>query len=248
MTDDAMPRTAMPRLDDVAARVLRREPKHALFRRFGADFGDKPIKAKVFAEIEQVLAAVPDADWDVFAGDLARKYLEPRRQRRPNTFDPRGYQAAMDKINEARACGWLIASGFDDVRFIPPPPKRVTKTPDLGASLAGAPVCCEVKTIDVSDAEAERRIAGGVDRSESAASAALLEKIRKAFATAMTQIRTYDADCLAIVYLFLNTDDLLGEHVEAIAAQVRSDLATHVTDGRTRIHVDFHPPFYFATR
>ena len=62
--------------------------------------------------------------------------------------------AALHVFSEARAYGYLVSIGCTGVRFIP---RGKRKTPDLAATLAGEPVFCEVKTINISGEEADKR-------------------------------------------------------------------------------------------
>ena len=66
----------------------------------------------------------------------------------------RGWQALFDILSEARAFGHLQSIGCTGVHCIACMDK---KTPDLGASSDGRSVFCEVKTINVSEDEAEKR-------------------------------------------------------------------------------------------
>ncbi|HUZ68416.1 MAG TPA: hypothetical protein VMU65_01770 [Candidatus Saccharimonadales bacterium] len=66
----------------------------------------------------------------------------------------RGWQSLFDTLNEAKGYAYLRSLGCSEVGFI----HRDTRTtPDLRAVLDGRHVLCEVKTINVSQDEADRR-------------------------------------------------------------------------------------------
>lgn len=239
-----MIRADLPRLSEVQTLVLRKAPKHALFGNAVGGLASNARLSAVFRDVEDLLAVVPSPDWPEFRADLAAKFNEGRRPEQSRRSGLRRYQPAWDKLNEARACRRLVQDGFEAVRFVRALPG--TKTPDLVGFLGDEPVYCEVKTINISDKEATRRAEGGVFTTETTASEALLAKSLDVATRALAQIREYERDCRAIVYLFLNPDDSLGKPIATIAAQVKTHLDRAPELAGAMIHIDHHPPFHFA--
>lgn len=233
-----------PRLGEVQTLVLRKAPKHALFCNAVGELAHNARLSAMFRDVEDLLAVVPAPDWPEFRADLAARFNEGRRPEQSRRSGLRRYQPAWDKLNEARASRRLSQDGFEAVRFVRALPG--TKTPDLVGFLGDEPVFCEVKTVNISDREATRRAEGGVGTTETAANEALLAKSLDVAIRALAQVRGYECDCRAIVYLFLNPDDSLGEPIATIAAQVKTHLDRAPELAGATIHIDHHPPFHFA--
>lgn len=124
------------------------DPAHpdAYFQDFEDGLAEYKSKLNAFLKLERQLAVLDAEAWSDLRGRAA---LELQR-RRPG----RGWQQLFNVFSEARAFGYLVSIGCTDIHFI----KRTHgKTPDIAALRAGVPVFCEVKTINVSDDEAERR-------------------------------------------------------------------------------------------
>ena len=69
----------------------------------------------------------------------------------------RGWQQLIDVLNQARAHNYLVELGCSGVRFVP---RGTKETPDLEGTLDTRKVLCEVKTINISEQEANRRNSG----------------------------------------------------------------------------------------
>jgi hypothetical protein len=84
----------------------------------------------------------------------------------------RGWQPLWDRLNQAKAYNHLKDARYRNIEFISPSTVRGQQTLDLRAELNTTRVLCEVKTIDISEIEAERRHSGGAgstsDRLDSA--------------------------------------------------------------------------------
>ena len=113
-------------------------------------------------------------------------------------------------FNEARGYVHLQRCGLG-IAFIPPADR---KTPDLRAILTGAPVLCEVKTINISQDEAEHRerVAQGVFEVSSTpgqVTAGMLSKVTNDIADGLAQLDSEDPHHAArhIVFTVLNFDD-----------------------------------------
>src|SRR5580658_6058512 len=100
----------------------------------------------------------------------------------------RKWEPLLNKLNQAKAYNYMVRCGYSHVAFIPAPSVKGKKTPDLEASNATGKAPCEVKTINVSDIEAERRQTGGVATVEDQLNIFFLDKFGSTLRQAKAQI------------------------------------------------------------
>jgi hypothetical protein len=163
--------------------------------------------------------------------------------------DPaRGWEALWNKLNQAKAYDYLKRSGYSHAAFIPPSVVKGKKTPDLEAGNGASKALCEVKTINMSEVEAERRQTGGVGTSEDQLNAAFLGKLGSTLRSAKNQIGAYDPKdkYKKIAYLVINYDDSLHEYGGAYRVQIEQYLKlSHPAQG-LNVELDIKEPFYGA--
>jgi hypothetical protein len=140
---------------------------------------------------------------------------------------------------------YLKNAGYDDVRFIPRSKVKGQRTPDLTASKPGAKALCEVKTINHSQVEADRRYNGGVGSSTDRLEQGFFDKLSADLNSAKSQILAYDRDVITkrIVYVILNFDDHLHEYADRYRGQIDAYLPSHTSDG-PEVVLESKPPFY----
>ena len=148
----------------------------------------------------------------------------------------RGWQELFDIFHEARAFGYLQRIGCTGVHFIER--RNNKRTPDLGAVQDGRPVFCEVKTINLSNDEADkqRRIAKGVIEAESPRvnlDEGFLRKLRAVLNEALEQLDAADPERQArrIIFIMPRFDDWWGDHQDRYIAQIDADLLHQRIDG-----------------
>ena len=143
----------------------------------------------------------------------------------------RGLQALFDILrSEARAFGYLQSIGCTRVRFLA---RMNTKTPDLSALKGGQSVFCEVKTINISDDEAEKRsrmMHGDV-------SEGFLKKLSAKLADAVEQLDAADSKRQAsrMIFTMFHFDDWWGDHQARYIAQIDAHLLQHPVDGAAEL-------------
>lgn len=142
-------RKTLPRIFELYDLITTPRPPSAYFQNFEQSLLEIPQKLKQFRDIERDLQGL-DADGWAFLKSEVAPLLVAR--------DPkRGWQALFDKLNQAKAFNHLKEAGYQNIRFVPPSAVRGQQTPDLQADGA----LCEVKTINISEVEADRRDGGG---------------------------------------------------------------------------------------
>jgi hypothetical protein len=137
--------------------------------------------------------------------------------------------------------------GCRSIRFIPRTTIDGKKTPDLAGSLHGVKIVCEVKTINISDREANRRYSGGVGSSSDALTPEFFKKFKSTLNQAKTQIDSYDSsnECRRIAFIVFNFDDSLGEYKtkyfglidEFLGKELAPGLEVVIYNQRTVFHI-----------
>ena len=187
-----------------------------------------PSALSAFRTFEGWLAALDDAAWK----NLKQRAAPLLKKRSTG----RGWQALFDILrSEARAFGYLQSIGCTGVHFITPTDQ---KTPDLGASQGSRSVFCEVKTINISDDEAEKRSRGHGHESVFSSrsqdvSDGFLRKLSDTLAAAVEQLDAADPKRQArcVIFTMLHFDDWWGDYQARYIAQIDVHLLQHPVDG-----------------
>jgi hypothetical protein len=206
------------------------------FRNFEQSLSEIRQKLKQFRDVEADLQGLDAEAWAFLKSEVA-----PLLKAKHPT---RGWQFLFDKLNQAKAYNYLKGEGYPNVRFIPPSAVPGQQTPDLEAD----GVLCEVKTINVSDAEANRRHSGGVGSVADQLDEGFFRKLSSDLKKAKAQMVSYDGGVGSkhIVYIIANFDDSLHEYADRYQRQIDHYVAGDVVPGLQLVIFDVKPPFYTA--
>jgi putative transposase len=177
-------RRQLPRIYELVDLLPVPMPPDAYFQNFEASLGQIPQKLKQFRDLERELQGLDDSAWR-FLKEEVTPLLTARDPRR-------GWGPLFDRLNQAKAFNYLKRAGCTDISFIPPAPGKGQKTPDLRAFEESIPVLCEVKTINVSAIEAERRAAGGAGMTVAELDQGFFRKLASDLARAKSQMDAYE--------------------------------------------------------
>lgn len=212
-------RGELPRLYELKDQADPGDP-NAYFQNFEELLASEPSAHQAFLKLERVLRVLDNNAWR----DLRERVAAHLAARLPD----RGWQPLFDILNEAKGFVYLKSIGCTNVRFIP---RTTAKTPDLEGTLNASVVLCEVKTINVSQEEAERRqrIYQGEPvpaDSSIALSADRLRKIGAALNSAVEQLESHDPQHRArrIVFVVIHFDDWVGQYQPEYFAQIDAHL------------------------
>jgi hypothetical protein len=232
-------RRELPRIYELRDLLPNPLPPEAYFQNLDRSLGEIPQKLRQFRDWERELEGLDRRAWSFLKGELAPLLT---------TRDPRrGWQPLFDKLNQARAYNHLKRAGYVHIEFVPVSIASNQQTPDLQATSGAGRVLCEVKTINVSEIEAERRAASGVGTTTDQLDAGFFRKLSSDVAVATAQMAAYDASPSAkrIIYFVINFDDRLHEYVD----RYRDQIVRYVAANRSpdvEITLDIKPAFYSA--
>ena len=234
-----MCRNDLPRIYEIHDGVRSSRPG-SYFQDFEKSLVNYPVKRKHFLDIETDLAGLDTGAWTQLKAQVVPLF----EKKHPI----RGWQAAFDKLNEAKAYNYLVKLGCTELAFIPVSSKSGRKTPDLKGALSTEHVLCEVKTINPSDDEAKARGQMITRAIQGRLPAPFFAKLTNALKTADAQMSSYrpNAGIRKIVYVILNFDDNLHEYVENYLVQLR-DFYASAELPNVEIIFDVKPKFYSAT-
>ncbi len=139
--------------------------------------------------------------------------------------DPkRGWQTLFDTLNEGLGYAYLHTIDCTDIAFVECDSK---KTPDLRPKHNERPVLCEVKTINVSQDEADRRERAHKGETEAtdvptSVTTGMLGKVTATLAHAICQLAHADPERATrrIVFTVLHFDDWVGDYQTEYIAQL----------------------------
>ena len=218
-------RERLPRAFELKDLVETPAHPHAYFQGFEESLASRPLKLDAFLRLEGQLAYLDEQSWSDLKARAARHLVSTRRE------EGRGWQQLFDALNEARAYGYLLRRGCTDIRFVAP---GDTKRPDLEAQLDGRVILCEVKTLNISDQQAERnkRMESEVCLTKVTPSLPdefLANKLASTLERASQQLAGHDPARRAqwIVYVVLNLDPLAVDYEVEQYRQIDDYLAAH---------------------
>lgn len=195
----------MPRVYELRDLITDPLNPRAYFQNFDESIRNEPSKKRVWLAREQEFQRLDSKSWQ-FLKNEALPYLITRDARR-------GWHQLIDILSQARAHNYLIDKGCMEVRFIPRSKTGGEETPDLEGTLDGMKVVCEIKTVNISDAEAIRRQTGGVGAIRNSLDQGFLGKLMSDLFKAGSQMESYGGkDARRIAFVVCNFDDSFGEY------------------------------------
>jgi hypothetical protein len=198
-----------------------------------------PHKRKLFVALERELQGLDAEAWEFLKGEAL-----PRLKAQHST---RGWQQLFDTLNEAKGYNYLVRIGCKEIKFIPRAKTDNVQTPDLRGFLGSAAVQCEVKTINVSDDEANRFATGGVGTTRLYLEKEFFKKVSSVIHTAASQLLAFDRDLTSrrIAYVVFNFDDRLHEYADEYQKQIEAFIAgASLPD--VEVVLEIKPPFHSA--
>jgi hypothetical protein len=213
-------RRELPRIYELRDLLPDPIPPKAYFQNLDKSLAEIPQKLRQFRELERDLRGLDTAAWSFLNSELV-PLLQARDARR-------GWQPLFDKLNQAKAYNYLRRAGYTNVKFVPPSSVTGRETPDLQAELNLVTALCEVKTINISDIEADRRFTGGVGSVTDQLNAGFFGKLGSDLVKANSQMSAHDASAAKrIVYVIVNFDDSLHEYAERYQDQIGRYMSEH---------------------
>jgi hypothetical protein len=232
-------RKALPRIYELRDLIPNPVPPAAYFRNLDQSLSENPIKLRQFRDIEADLAGLDARAWALLKSEVTPLLTAKDAKR--------GWQPLFDKLNQAKAFNYLKRIGCASIEFIPGSTVTGQQTPDLQAELDSTKVLCEVKTVNISESEANRRYTGGVGTSTDQLGEGFFGKLGSDLKKAKAQMLAYCADnTRKIAYVIVNFDDGLHEYVDRYRLQIDRYVATNPVADLTVVF-DIKPAFYTAT-
>ena len=216
-------RDRLPRLYELKDLLEDAAHSDAYFQNLEEGLAEHKSKLNAFLKIERQLAVLDEVAW----ADLKERAAALLHKREPG----RGWRLLFDVFSEARAYCYLAGFGWTGVRFIP---RGKGKTPDLSASRNGEPVFCEVKTINISGEEADRRRRIGegeivVSKTSTEVGTGFLGKLTATLEHAIGQLDAADPERKAqrFVFTVVHFDDWVGDYQPEYFAQMDAHPRQH---------------------
>lgn len=215
-------RAEFPRVYELFDLIDDRANPNAYGQNFESSIRKETSKRRFWKAREKELQLLDQRSWDFLKNEVV-SYLTARDQR------GRGWEQLFNILNQARAHNYLRDISCVDVTFIPPKSKDRVKRPDLEAIMDSNIVICEVKTINVSEQQAEAKQFGLVSETLPYLEPGFFRKLDNNLEKAKGQMQSYcdDAGAKHICFMVINFDDLFGEYKNNYYEQIDKYLAEH---------------------
>ena len=207
-------RAQLPRLYELLDLIADPASPKAYFQDFETKLQVEPLCLPVYACWEKVFQILDEDAWKA-QKDEAAQYLTCRDKRR-------GWPQLFDILGQADAYKHLRDIGCSKIRFIPRSDKERRRTPDLEGLLDSQRVLCEVKTINISDAEVRARSEHTASNVKSELDYGFFRKLRSDITCAKDQMHGYDptGEARHLVYISICFDDWVGYYRGAYFRQI----------------------------
>lgn len=209
----------MTRVHDLIAAVRTAHPTDPFFSNFETSLRTHPLKRSYYAAYERAFSCLDDSSWTNLRSKAVDHFSNSR---------PKGGKAPLfDQLNDAFAYRWLVNRGFSQVTVLPEDRHATLKSPDISFCGCGQQFACDVKTLNVSNDELDRRCAPPKYYDWSTTFLTLhptfFKKIDDAVAKGTKQIRTHCKN--GLVFILVHSDDYAStfhrEHRVRIASHLR---------------------------
>lgn len=229
----------MSRVYELIDLIEDRSDSSAYFQNFDDSVRYEPFKAEVWLAREREFQRLDSESWNFLKSEL-RPYLTSRHA-------SRGWQQLISILNQAYAYNYLLDEGCSSIKFIPRASGNGIKTPDLSGILNGKQVLCEVKTINISEVESNRRNNGGILSSTDSLTSGFFTKLKFDLDQAKKQMESYDdsVDGRHIVFILINFDDFLAEYKKNYFMQIDQQLAKRFIHNLDIVFYNQKTPFHF---
>ena len=219
-------RQELPRVYELRDLISDPSASGAYFQDFDNSICNEPSKKRTWRAWEDEFQQLDSDSWQFLKSETL-PYLTKQDAR------GRGWEQLVAILNHARAYNFLVDTGCSRVHFIPRASQEGRKTPDLEGELNGRRVLCEVKTVNTSDKEVDRRQTGKVGSTADCLDVGFFKKLMSDLCTAKDQIESYDdsASVRRIAFLVLNFDDFLAEYKDKYFQQIDQYLAYNSIPG-----------------
>jgi hypothetical protein len=224
-----MSRAEMPRVYELCDLIADKVNPSSYFQDFDRSVASAAEKKRVWLAREREFQRLDDAAWQ-FLKDEALLYLSARDSK------GRGWEQLISVLNQARGYNYLVDRGCSDVRFVKRAKEQNRKTPDLEAELDGARIVCEVKTLNASQVEIERRQSGGVGLGADVLSMSFFKKLNRTVQEAERQMLAYAGTAAEhTVFFIVNFDDWLGEYKADYFRQIDDHIGSFHPTGSPKL-------------
>jgi hypothetical protein len=211
-------KSEFPRVYQLIDLIEERAHPDSYFQNFEHSIQEGDEKRRVWLAREKELQRLDQKAWESLRNE-ALPYLTARNHR------GRGWEQLVSILNQARAYNFLFDIGCGEIKFIP----RIkgNETPDLEARLNDNPVICEVKTINISEREAEARQCGLASKTLASMEPGFFRKLNSDLKKAKSQMASYNnkPGVRHIAFMVINFDDLLGEYKTNYYKEIDQHLA-----------------------
>ncbi|HEM7888945.1 MULTISPECIES: hypothetical protein [Burkholderia] len=213
-------RADMPRVFELRDLIEEPQAPEAYFQDFELTLCDG-LAREIWLAREREFQLLDAASWEALKEE-ARPYL--------TRHDPggRGWSQLINILNQARAHNHLAARGCSGVAFVP---RGKKPTPDLEGTLNDRKVLCEVKSINISAEEAERRNTRAVGSITASLDGKFLKKLTSTLCKAKSQMLAYDNGAACIAFIIIDFDDFLGQYKADYYAQIDQHLESEPVQG-----------------
>jgi len=195
------------------------------FPRFDKTIMLSPTAKFHFQLLENELSKLDKASWQLMKNEVKSLLV--------NKDPKRNWEQLISKLNEAKGYCYLKKIGCSSVQIIPRSKENGIKTPDLEGTKFETVYLCEVKTINISDFEIEKRKVISARDAQYNLPPDFFDKFDSVVEKAKSQLLSYKKGIISkkIIYFIINFDEPLSIYFECYRAEYKEQIIKHL-EGR----------------
>jgi hypothetical protein len=211
-------RAQLPRVYELKDLIPDPDSPDAYFKDFETRLQTSPLAKACFTGLEKKLQYLHEDAWTALKNEAAQHLT------RRDLY--RGWPQLFDILCQTDGYKYLRDLGCSEVRFIPRADREGRRTPDLEGMLGSRKVLCEIKRMNVSDAESHSRRNYTARKYERPLDDGFFLKLQSHIGQAKDQFHAYDpkGEARHIVYISICFDEAGGFNREDELRQVEQHL------------------------
>ncbi len=189
-----MYRSLLPRIYEIKD-LCTNDTEHSYFNRLDNIITNSSLAKDFYKCLDDELFQLDHNSWDFFKSDIISEIA---------TYDKnRGWFQLFNRLNEVKGFIYLKNIGCSNVKFIE---RSREKTPDLKGKLDEENIYCEVKTINISESEIEKRKKPKLRRCSYDLPDEFFNKLSKVIQSA--ELQFFEKSEKNIIYIIINFDEI----------------------------------------
>jgi hypothetical protein len=216
---------AFSRIDEIFAELHCQNPNDEFIQSYQNNITKSESMRNQYKEYDDCLQEMDNVSWNIIKGKAIEKYKSNKDGNLKEPF--------FNILNESKAYSFLIHNECNKVKMIKECIEHTT--PDISAIINGKSLLCEVKTINISKKEINRRKDDGIIRGYFLEDG-FFNKMHCDIQSSLIQMKKYSIVEINVIYFEINFDDFAGKHSSEYEKQIGENIINKFPEEYVFVH------------